>query len=153
MSKKSGVVLLLFGILLAIGALFFDFYDTGTMSFRGWDSLTWFFQNLVPYFDVVGQIGTVFQADFTTGLLILFPLVFLPAILFLLIGLKVRFFAFLGWVFLLVHPLEYLIKDVILATINGSPFGTVFGYLGIGFYLQFGATLILIIGILLHKKE
>lgn len=153
MSKKTGILITLIGILVTIGGLFFDFFDTGTMSFNGWESLLYFFQNLGDYFGVIGQIGTIFQSDITTGVLVLFPLLFLGGLIFLLIGLKIKIVAIIGWLFMSIPPLTYLVFNIIIELVGGTAFSAILGNAGIGFYLSFVAVFVILIGIILNKEK
>jgi hypothetical protein len=150
MAKGDGVLFVVLGLVAVIASLFFPFINNGA-PFQGSSQLSYVFQNFGAYLDALQNIGTFFDVSIWIGLVILYSIIFLIACLLVLVGLNSSTSQTGGYL-LMIHPIAYLILEVLLPVANGGNLNTLFGTLKIGFFLQFVGALFIIIGAMRNKS-
>lgn len=146
MSKGDGLAFCLLGLIAAIVGLFFEFYNNGVSSLQSGTAIAWMVQNISAYFTALNDIGTIFTSNIWSGFIVLNPLITLLGLILVLFGLNTESTSRSGAIILLIMPLAYLILEIIIPVIGGASFPTLFGYVGIGFYLQVVGALLVFIG-------
>jgi len=161
MSNHKGLPWILIAVVCVVVSVFFDFYDTGSLSTSGQIQLEFLFTQFSVYLGVWQSIFTDISVIFASAeafadfvQILLSPPFLLLGAAFLLFGLTGRTLPKLGAILLLVFPIVYLVCNIIIPLFSGGDFVALFGYLQAGFYLQLiGGVLGFLGGSLNHRED
>lgn len=147
MAKGDGWIIALIGAIVAIVSLFFWLFNTFPET--GASYIWYFFSQIGAWWTYdTTLIGPAFSSviGIMAGLFVLFPILFIVAVVFILAGIKTTWGPTVGAIILYLYPVGLLILDVIVPAIQGASFGTLISELGIASYIMLIAAALCTVG-------